>query len=453
MRIRSDPPFWKELFTLVLPIALQALLTSLVSASDALMLGLLDQSALSAISLAGQVQFVLSLFHAVFMIGASTLAAQYWGIRDVDSVEQILGLSLRWSLPVSLLFTAAALGAPELLMRVFTGDPALIQLGIPYLRMVSPSYLMMGFSQMYLNIMKNSGQVLRSALYSSAAVVLNIGLNLCLIFGWMGLPALGILGAALATTLSRAVELLLCLCHCRRPGQIQVRPKSVLRRRRSLSTQFTRLMLPVLANEITWGCGCSMASVIMGHLGSDAVAANAIVSIVRTILLCFCTGLGAGSGILVGNRLGAGALEQAKACGQRLIRISLLSGAIAGGTLLALTPLLLRLGGNLTGQATQYLRAMTGISALYLVGKSLNGVLIGGLFCAGGDTRFGFLCDLINLWCVIIPLAALAAFVLKWPVMAVYLILNFDEIGKIPFEIAHYRKYKWLRNLTHGGAV
>lgn len=193
-----DRKFYRELTAVVLPIALQSLLASLVSASDALMLGLLDQSSLSAISLATQVQFVLSLFLSAFMIGASVLAAQYWGQRDRDAVEQTLALSLRIAVPTSALFMLAALFMPGTLMRAFTGDPALIALGVPYLRLVSPSYLLMGVSQMYLNIMKNSGRVKQSALYGSIAVVANILLNLVLIFGLLGAPKLGIQGAELA---------------------------------------------------------------------------------------------------------------------------------------------------------------------------------------------------------------------------------------------------------------
>ena len=448
MKEAENRGFFCELLRVVFPIAMLSLLSSLVSASDALMLGLLDQASLSAISLATQVQFVLGLFQAAFMIGASVLAAQYWGLRDRDTIEQVLGLSLRLSVPVSSLFTAAALFAPVLLMRLFTSDPELISRGIPYLRIVSASYLLTGISQMYLNIMKNSGRVARSSLYASAAVVLNIALNLLLIFGLAGLPAMGIRGAALATVIARAVELALCLLENRKPEVVRMRLRHCLKTAPELRKRFYHYMAPVLANEIAWGGGVTMFSVIMGHLGSDAVAANSITNILKNILTCFSTGLGAGSGIMLGNLLGAGELDAAKACSRKLIRASLLLGACAGAVLLAALPPVLRFSGSLTETARAYVKYMGFISAYYVVGRSLNGVLIEGTFCAGGDTRFGFLCDLVNMWCFIIPLASLAAFVLKWPVMAVYFILNLDEICKIPFEIRHYRKYKWLKNLT-----
>ena len=448
MRGAENRDFFRELMRIVFPIAMQALLSSLVSASDALMLGFLDQSSLSAISLATQVQFVLHLFQASFMIGASVLAAQYWGLRDRDTIERVLGLSLRISVPVSALFTAAALFAPGLLMRIFTSDPDLISRGIPYLRIVSASYLLTGISQMYLNIMKNSGRVARSSAYASAAVALNIALNLILIFGLLGMPALGIRGAALATVLARVVELALCLIENRKPEVVKLRLRSCLRADSVLRKKFYHYMAPVLANMIAWGGGVTMFSVIMGHLGSDAVAANSVTNIIRNLLLCFCTGVSSGTGVLVGNLLGAGELEKAKAYGRKLMLSAVGFGAVAGFLILALRPLVLHFSGTLTEQARSYLSGMLLISSYYVIGKSLNSAMVSGLFCAGGDTRFGFLCDLINMWVFIIPLASLAAFVLKWPVMAVYFILSLDEICKIPIEIRHYRKYKWLKNLT-----
>ncbi|MBQ7432258.1 MAG: MATE family efflux transporter [Lachnospiraceae bacterium] len=433
---------------IVLPIGMQSLLSALVSASDALMLGFLDQSSLSAISLATQVQFVLSLFQAAFMIGASVLAAQYWGIHDKETVEHVLGLSLRTSIPVSAVFFAAALWAPEWLMRIFTNEQELILLGAPYLQIVSVSYLLMGISQMYLNIMKNSGRVTRSAVYSSTAVVANIILNVILIFGLFGAPKLGITGAAVATVISRVIELVLCLWENRDRGHVRIRWKYIIRTNKELKRRYHHHMMPVLGNEIVWGVGFTMFSVIMGHLGNDAVAANSIANIVKNILTSFCVGLGAGSAILIGNLLGAGELDKAKLYSRRLIKASVLFGTVAGLLILVISPVILKVSHTLTDQARTYLRIMLYISTYYVIGKSSNGVLIEGTFCAGGDTRFGLICDFINMWCVIIPLASLGAFVWKWPVMVVYFVLNLDEIGKIPFELWHYRKYRWLNNLT-----
>lgn len=440
--------FMKMLMTIVVPIAMQSLLTSLVSASDALMLGLMDQSSLSAISLAGQIAFVLSLFFMAISIGAAVMAAQYWGSGDSVTVEKVLGISLRLSIPVSSLFMLCALIIPDKLMLLFTSDTNLIALGIPYLRIVSFSYLMMGISQMYLNIMRNTGRVKKGSLYASTAVVLNILLNFILIFGLFGLPRLEIKGAALATVISRAVELLLCLRANAEHDVVKIRLQHILHAPASLQKDYFHYMLPVLANSIAWGFGVTMFSVIMGHLGSDAVAANSIATIISNIIVCFCNGLGEGSAVILGNTMGAGALEQAKEYSRKLILLSIVFGAISGIIILLLIPVTLKLNTSLTPTARTYLLWMMVISSYYVIGRSLNGVLVTGTFCAGGDTRFGFICDLINMWCFIIPVSLIAAFVLHLPALAVFFLLHLDEIVKIPFEMKHYRKYTWLKNIT-----
>lgn len=447
-KIPDKSSFHRRLFALVLPMAAQNLLSALLSASDALMLGFLDQNSLSAVSLASQVQFVFSLFLDAAIIGTTILSAQYWGQGNVRAVEKILGNTLRLSLLIGAVFCLAALGAPRLLMRVFTPEEELIDLGASYLRIVSISYLLGGFSQIILCVMKNTRRTLRSTVYASVSVVLNVALNALLIFGLLGFPRMGIRGAAAATSVSRLLEVLLTLWENRRFRTVRLRLSHLLRADRELFRQFRRHTAPVLANEMSWGLGVTMFSVIMGHLGSDAVAANAIGQIVKNIAACFCSGLGAGAGILTGNLLGAGKLEQARREGGKLVRISLLSGAVSGLVLLSFSPLVMRFGEYLSGTAREYLRFMLYVCSFYMIGKSVNGTVIAGIFCAGGDTRFGFYCDTVNMWCLIIPMGLLAAFVFHAPPPLVYLLLSLDEFTKMPAEWIHYHKYRWVRNLT-----
>ena len=204
---------------------------------------------------------------------------------------------------------------------------------------------------------------------------------------------------------------------------------------------------PVICNEIVWGTGFSMYSVIMGHLGSDAVAANSIASIVKNLAGCFCMGLGNGGGIMVGNELGAGKLEKAKEYGRRLCHLSVSSGIVSGLVLLAFSPLILRVA-NLSVTAEGYLKGMLLICAYYMIGRSVNGVTISGIFCAGGDSKFGLYCDCISMWCIMVPLGLIAAFVLKLPVLAVYFIISLDEFVKIPAVYLNYKKYRWVKDLT-----
>lgn len=438
----------KKLLVLVLPMALQNLMASLVSASDALMLGFLNQSSLSAVSLAGQVQFVLSLFLGAFTIGESVLAAQYWGKGEKHRLEEILGIVLRFSILVSFLFTMAALCAPDLLMRIFTNDEELIRLGASYLRITSFSYFFMGISQIYLCIMKNTGRALLSTLYSSSSVILNIIINAILIFGLLGFPKLGIAGAAIATSISRGVELAPILFENVRQKEIRIRMRHILRPPSWLQKDYIHYTWPSLANQVIWGCGFTMTSVIMGHLGTDAVAANSIAQIAKNLAACLCLGIGTGAGIIIGNELGQGNLAQAKKTGNKLCIISLITGAASCVILFACIPVIQGFAGTLSPQAQDYLRFMLFVCSYYLIGKSFSATVIGGIFSAGGDTRFGLICDTINMWAIIVPVGCIAAFVLHLPVPVVYFLLNLDEFTKMPLEIWYYRKYRWVKNIT-----
>ena len=440
--------FYRKLWGLVFTIAIQNLMTALVSASDAFMLGFVSQTSLSAVSLATQIQFVHNLFMLALTIGATTLAAQYWGKGDTDSVEEILAIVLKISMAVSVVFFIAAMFFSGFLMRIFTNDIRLIQAGIPYLRIVSVSYLFMGFSQIYLCIMKNSGRTAKSTIYGSVAVVINIGFNVIFIFGLAGFPDMGIAGAALATTVSRALELLLTIYENMHRSLVCVRLKYIRNSSKKLKKDFWHYTTPVLGNELVWGCGFTMFSVIMGHLGSDAVAANSVANILKNIIACVCNGIGIGAGIIVGNELGKGEMERATEYGNRLFKLAVFAGAVSGLILLAVSPVLRIFTGSLSAQAHSYLKNMMYICTYYMIGKSVNATVIAGVFCAGGDTKFGLKCDAVTMWVILIPIGMITAFVLKLPIMVVYFIISMDEIIKLPAVYRHYKKYNWVRNLT-----
>ena len=447
MKEKKSYDFTKKLLTLVFPIAFQQFMLALVSASDALMLGMLTQDSLSAVSLASQVTFVENLFLMAMTIGLSMFAAQYWGKGDKGAVERIFAYVMKVTAVVSFLFFLAGMCIPRALMRIFTNELPLIEGGRVYLRTVSPAFLLTGISQIYLCILKNTGKAAKSSVISSVSVMVNIILNAILIFGWFGLPQMGIVGAALATVIARAIEVAWCIFETVKKDGVKLRVCHIVHNDKLLRHEFWKYSSPVLGNEIVWGVGFTMYSVIMGHLGSDAVAANSIANIVKNLVACFCLGLGSGGGIMVGNELGAGRLDKAKEYGDRLCRLSVLCGVASGIVLLALSPLILAVT-DLSITANTYLKWMLVMCSYYMVGKSVNGTTIAGIFCAGGDSKFGFLCDTVTMWCITVPLGLLTAFKLKLPVLAVYFIVNLDESVKLPAVYRHYKKYKWVKDLT-----
>ncbi len=445
--IRSDKQFSKKLFSLVIPMAFQQFVLSIVGASDAIMLSLVSQDKMAAVSLATQITFVENLFLAAITIGLSTIAAQYWGNGNIDTVEKIFAYVVKITFFVSTIFFFATLFVPEFLMKIFTNEPVLIKDGARYLRLAAPSYLFMGIVQVYLCILKNSGKTAKSTIIGSVCLIGDMILNILFIPGLFGLPKLEVAGAAFSTSIAFFCALVWCIAETARQDSIKLRLKHLIHTDRQLKKDFWKYTAPVLGNEIVWGLGFTMFSVIMGHLGSDAVAANSIANIVKNIVACFCMGLASGGGIIVGNELGAGELDTAKDYGKKLCIIAVVNGVISGGVLLLLSPLIL-LAVHLSATATQYLKWMLIICSFYMIGKSINCTTISGIFCAGGDTKFGLLCDTVVMWCIVVPLGFICAFVFNLPVIAVYAIISLDEFCKIPAVYKNYKKYKWVKDLT-----
>lgn len=440
--------FYQKLKVLVLPITIQSFMLALVSATDAVMLGAVDQTSLSAVSLAGQIQFVLNLFISGISAGSGIMAAQYWGKQDAASIEAVMPIALRANLIFSGIFTVLAAAAPEMLMKIFASDAALIESGAQYLQAVALSYLLCGISQIYLILLKNTGHAAISSRISSTAVVLNIILNAILIFGLLGFPALGIRGAAYATVCARLVELVWSYFETKRPERVHVIWGGMFRQAdKTLRADFWRYTTPVLGAALVWGIAYVSYSVIMGHMGSDAVAANSITSIAKSLLSCLIRGVSGGAGVLIGNLLGAGELAKAREYGGRLTRMAIAVGVVTGGLLMLLSPLIVRFA-PLTETAAHYLQYMLLFCGCNIMAQSVNTTVLDGIFCAGGDSKFDMVGNVGAMWCFSVPLGFLSAFVFGLPVMAVYCIVNLDEIVKIPAVYLHYKKYIWVRNIT-----
>ena len=448
IQMNEKKTLYRNLFSIVLPIAFQNLMASLVTASDAFMLGFLDQDSLSASSLAGQIAFVYNLFYGAFVSGMTVLAAQYWGKKDIRTTGEALAVAMRYSLVVGLSFSLATAFFPERIMHIFTSDPKLIEAGADYLRTVSLSYVLTGFSQVYFGIMKVCDRAKLSSLIGSLAVVLNIILNGCLIFGWGPFPKMGITGAALATVIAKIFETVFVIITSIMGKCIRLDIKLVIKTgNRSLCRDYRKYMIPLLINMTGWGLGVTMYSVIMGHLGTDATAANSIASIVRSMIASLCWGIASGAGIIIGGMLGRGEIEKAKRSAGSLVRFSIWIGAASGLVILAITPVVLKVI-KLEPQAQHYLKYMMLMAAYYIIGNSLNSTVIAGIFPAGGDTRFGMICDVVTLWAVVVPLGLIGAFVLDLPVLAVAAILTLDEFVKLPAVYWNYKKYRWAKNIT-----
>lgn len=439
--------FYGDIRTLVLPITVQNLINAAVNSADVFMLNFVSETSLAAVSLANQMQFLITGFLFGISTGTTLLCAQYWGKKDLKSIQAIMGIALK----ISVGFTAALFVLifcfPGFVMRIFTPDAELIALGSQYLRIIVFSYLLMSISQVYECVMRSIERASVSTFVSGTALGLNICLNAVFIFGLFGAPRLGVIGVAIATVIARTVELLLCIGDALRVNSLRFNPKIMLGSHPALLRDYIHYSIPALANDLIWTVAFSTYSIILGHLGSEVVAAAAIATTIRNLITTVCYGFCGASTVILGKDIGQNHMGTAKRNASRLCHFALGSSILMGIVILLTRPLVFRIF-TLTPDTRDLLNFMLIVSSYYVSGQVFNTLLIAGVFRAGGDTRFGLICDTVSMWCIAVPVGFLAAFVFHLPVKVVYFILCLDEFYKVPIVLKKYFSYSWLKNIT-----
>lgn len=439
--------FYRQMFKLAIPIIIQNLLSAAVNSSDVIMLNYVGQSAISAVSLAANYSNILFMVYYGLGTGASLLCAQYFGKKNMQAIHAVEGIALRFSLAISALVALAAFTIPQRMLLLFTSDQELIAIGSSYIRIMGITYLCWGVTEIYLAILRSIGRVTISMALNMLAFGLNILLNAVFIFGLFGAPKLGVTGVAIATASSRLIQLIACVIVSLLSKDVKLNPIYMFIRSKTLLNDFTHLSLPALGNDLSWSVAFSMYSVILGHLGTEAVAANSLVTVVRNVGSVFCFAIASAGTILLGRVMGQGELEKSKSYASGMLKMTVVAGAVGGVIVLAVTPFVLRFA-SLNDTAMHYLKYMLLINSYYIMGSAVNTALIAGVFRAGGDTKFGLICDTIDMWVYAVPLGFFAAFVVKLPVLWVYFLLCTDEFVKWPWVIHHYRKGEWAKNIT-----
>ncbi|MHB8062005.1 MAG: MATE family efflux transporter [Ruminiclostridium sp.] len=447
-KIIDNKSFYKMAFVLVMPMALQNLINVGITSVDVLMLGKVSETVLSAASLAGQVQFIMILLFFGLTSGAAVLTAQYWGKGDTKSIEKIMGICMRFSLLIAIFFTAAVLLFPAQIMRIFTSEALVIAEGVKYLRIISLSYILMSITMIYLNILRSVERVIVSTVVYLVSLIINVIIAATLIFGLFGFPKLGIQGAAIATLVSRAVELISVFIYAKKYNDVvHFKLSSLFVRDKFLFRDFLVYSIPVTLNELMWGAGIAMNAVVIGHLGSSVVSANSVTQIARQLATVIAFGLANATAITVGKAIGENNFEAAKEYSRRFIKLSILAGVGGAIVILIVRPFAMEKL-NLSPITQNYLSTMMFVMSYFVVAQALNTTLIVGVFRGGGDTKFGLFLDITTMWGGSILLGILAAFVFNWSIPVVYIILMSDEIIKIPLTVWRYKSRKWLNNVT-----
>jgi putative MATE family efflux protein len=440
--------FYKLVFVLVLPMALQNLINVGVTSADVIMLGQVGETSLSAASLAGQVQFIMTLIFFGLTSGAAVLTAQYWGKKDIRSIEKILAITMRFAILIAVIFTVAALLFPVPIMKLFTAEEAVLKEGVEYLKIIGLSYIFVAITMIYLNVMRSVERVIISTVVYSVSLIINVILNAIFIFGLFGLEPMGVRGAALATLIARIAELIIVWFYARKINRmVRFHFKDLFDIDKVLLKDFLIFSIPVMLNELIWGAGTAANAAIIGHLGSPVVAASSVTQVTRQLAMVVAFGIANATAIIIGKAIGEQKEELAKVYAKRFIRLTLIVGVIGSLVILGVSRIA-QSQMTLSQDAKYYLNIMMFVMSYFALGQAYNTTMVVGVFRAGGDTRFGLILDATTLWGCSILFGALAAFVWKLPIPLVYMIIMSDEIIKLPLTTLRYKSYKWVRNVT-----
>ena len=449
-----EKQFYKTFFVLALSLALQNLLTYSVNMMDTLMLGRYSQNAMSGVSLCNQVQFMLQMLVEGAGEGAVVLGAQYWGKNKLEPIPHIIGSALRFGGAMAVLMFLTVVLAPEQLLELLSNEPLVIAEGIRYFRIICFSYIIFTVTRILVSSLRSIGIVTIGYMISFSTLCINVCLNYLLIYGNLGFPELGVRGAAIATLVSRCVELLIVICYLKfREKRLCLTLKKLIFIDTSYVRDYIRVSFPVLLNQAQWGAAQMVQTGILGHLGGDVTAANAIAVQAYQVLSVVAYGASSASGIVVGKTIGAGKQSELKKLVHTLEVLFSAIGIFTGLTIFLLRePILTVFGGSLTERAYHLSMQFMAVIAVTTVGTSYQVACDNGIIRGGGDTAFSAKMNLISMWLIVVPLSALAAFHWNLAPVVVFFLLKWDQLYKIIPVAIRLHSWKWVRVVTRSNS-
>ncbi|MDU1540624.1 MAG: MATE family efflux transporter [Paeniclostridium sordellii] len=448
MTLTRDSSFYKSIFSISLPIATQNLITFAISMVDTIMLGRLGEISLSASAIGNNIFFILAVI--IFGVGSasSVMGAQYFGKKDIKSIHKIMAIMYRICLLLAIFFTFISFFFSKQLISIFTDDKLVIVEGATYLRIISLGYILYALTSCTITILRSVKTIKISLLVYSVALVVNIFLNWVLIFGNLGFPALGVAGAAIATVLSRCSEILVILIFMSKfESKIKFKFKHLKLLDKVMFKDFIKVSTPIILNEFFWAIGSSMICIIVARMGTNVVAANSINNVVNQFATLFIHGLSSASSVIIGNTVGEGDKKKVMEYANTICVLSIFMGILAGLTIYFLRPIAVNLY-NISDDTKAIACEIMIATSIVSIFRALSANILMGILRGGGDNRFVFWLEMSFLWFIAIPLGFIAAFVLKLPIVLVFLIIRSDEILKSFIGAFRVIRGKWIHDVT-----
>lgn len=443
----GDKEFYKKVATIAIPIAMQSLITIGVNLMDTIMLGDMGEIQLSASSLANQ--FIM-VFHICCMgigMGASVLTARFWGMGDMPSLKKAITIMIRFGMVVALLFTAASVIMPDMIMRIYTEDTAMIEAGVRYIKWIVPTYIFLGLSLFCTIVLRSIGNVRIPLICSVFSFFINVFFNWVFIYGNLGAPRMEIEGAALGTLIARAFEFIfICGYFFLIEKKITYRIKDLFMKCSDILGDYIRYGIPVFVSDLLLALGNNSVAMIMGRIGALFVSANAITAVVMQISTVFIQGISNASAIMTGHTLGEGDTEKAQRQGFTFAGLGLVIGIAAGGIIALISWPVINFY-NVTDETKLIAEQLMLALGVVVVFQSLNSILTKGVLRAGGDTKFLMVADVLFLWVASIPLGYIAGLVFNLEPFWIFIALRIDQIIKAVWCVFRLRSKKWIKKI------
>ena len=444
----QDREYLESLYKIAAPITIQYFMMNFLNMIDVMMIGQLGDAPVAAVGLGNQINFVLFLLLFGISSGASVFAAQYWGKKDTANIRKVLGVCLIASLLGGTIFAIVVFCMPGMALSIFSKDPEVIRLGSEYLKIAGLSGIGLAITSSYAAILRATQNVKLPMVATIIALSLNTVLNYCLIFGNFGFPRLGVEGAAIATAISRTLEslILIFLTYYRKtPAAASIRELASFDR--AYLSNYFKISLPVIINELFWSLGITVYSVVYARIGTESIAAFNIALTIERLAFVFFIGIGHACAIMVGNQIGAEEEQKAYLYARRTLSFSAV-GAVGMGIIIIAGSSGILSFYKISDTVYIYAKNILLFSAFSLWMKTINITLIIGILRSGGDTQFGMYLELLTIWLIGVPLALLGAFVWHLPVYLVYLLILAEELVKLVVGISRFTSRKWIHNLA-----
>lgn len=444
----KDKYFYKTFFSLFAVVSLQSLIVFGVNLADSIMIGSYSELAMSGVSLANQIQFLLHMFVNGAANGLVVIASQYWGRKNLGPVKKVSAVAFWAGVSMSALLTAIVLISPEGVLGILSDESEIVAEGARYIEIMAFSYIIFAVTNILIALMR-SIEVVKIGFYTSLlALIFNVSLNYCLIFGHFGFPEMGVRGAAIATLVSRIVELIFVLFYVFvYDKRLSLKIRDLLHIEKSYVKDYIRAGLPLMGSGGSWGIAMTVQTAIIGRLGEACIGANAVAAPIFQVVSVLYASSSNASSVLIGKTVGEKDIPRVKRYAKKLQIIYLGIGLVSCVILLLTRDFIISMY-DVTAETAALAATFINILSVTVIGSAYEAPGLCGIVSGGGDTKFVFKNDIIFMWCMVLPLSFISAFVLHWPVPVTFFILKSDQITKCLVAVVKVNRYKWIKTLT-----